>query len=277
MNAQPMKLAAAACAVALALGLSACGGDDAAPDAGATPSTTATAAPTPASDLPAATPAGAEQAAFFRSIADAQVDARTSHVSMRIKGAGQTISAEGDVSVGSTAADTAMTMSMDMGSASPGSISMTLVDQVLYMKAGQLTGDKYARISLDDASSPIAQQFGSITEQLDPTQQLDQFQQALTSMQKKGEPRTIDGVEAQPYELTLDTSKIDALTRSPAGAYVPATLTYTMYIGPDDLLRRVTASVADGTMTADYSRWGQKVDVKAPPADQIADRAPGGS
>lgn len=262
MTSNLTKLAAAASTVVLALGLTACGSDDAGDTS--SPSRSASTSAAPAADAPG----DATRAAFFTSISDAQLDARTSHVSMQIEGAGSPVTAEGDVAVGKTPADTAMSMTMSMGAAGLGSMAMILVDKTLYMKVDKVTGDKYAAIDLDDSSSPIAQQFGSITEQLDPSRQLDQFKKALTSLEKKGEPETIDGVQAQPYELTLDTSKIAGL--GAAGAAMPETLTYTMYIGPDDLLRRVTADVAGSTVRADYSKWGEDVDIKAPPADQVS-------
>lgn len=276
MNPRLTKLAAIASTVVLALGVTACGsGDDQAQDAAPKKAAAASATPSsPATTSPADdAPVDATQAAFFQSITDAQVEARSSHVEMTIDGAGTAITAQGDVAVGRTPADTVMSMTMDTGATGMGTVSMILVDKVLYVNAGGLTGDKYGAIDLDSSSSMIAQQFGSITEQLDPSQQLEQFQKALTSLEKKGKPETIDGVEAQPYELTIDPSKMVDL--GAGGAAVPKTLTYTLYIGPDDLLRRITASVAGSTVRADYSRWGEKVDVEAPPADQISQDALG--
>ena len=49
-------------------------------------------------------------------------------------------------------------------------------------------------------------------DQMDPSKQLEQFKTAVTSFEKKGEPKTLDGVKAQPYVVVVDTSKIDALS-----------------------------------------------------------------
>ncbi len=269
MTSRLKKLASVASVLVLGLGVAACSSDDDQPAAGATSSPAAG----ETTEAPAADGGDLTQASFFSELTAAQTDARTSHVTMEIGAAGQTIKATGDVEVGETVADTAMTMSMDLGSTGMGSMKMILVDGAFYLNFGQMTENKYAKIDLSDTSNPIAAQFSSITEQLDPSKQLDQIDKALTSFEKKGDPETIDGVQAQPYEVVLDTTKIAGMSElsGDAAASVPKTLTYTMFVGPDNLLRRVAADVAGSTITVDYSKWGEPVDVSAPPADQISD------
>lgn len=256
MNSLPTKLAAIAAAAILALGAAACGGD------GQSDETSTSAAP---GDL--------TQSSFFRAISDAQSEVSTSHVSMKITANGQTISAEGDVEIGATAADTSMAMTMDVGASAGGTLALRLIGRTFFINLGEKTAGKFAQVDLNDRTNPIAQQFGSITEQLDPSQQLEQFNQAVSSFAKRGEAVTMDGVQAQPYEIVLDTSKLAALADAPtgSGAAIPKTLTYTMFIGPDNLLRRVAADVQGSTTVVDYSRWGQPVDVAAPSADEITD------
>ena len=104
-----------------------------------------------------------------------------------------------------------MSMDMDMGSAGPATMKMLLVDGVLYMNFGQVTKGKYAKIDLEDEDNPLGQQFSQLADQMDPSKQLEQFKKAVTSFEKKGKPKRLDGVEAQPYEVVVDTSKIDAL------------------------------------------------------------------
>jgi hypothetical protein len=133
-----------------------------------------------------------------------------------------------------------------------------------------MTQNKFAKV---DFRSPVVSEFFAITEQLDPSKQLDQLSEALTSFEMKGEPEHIDGVDAQPYELVLDASKIDAPGTVPgAAASLPETLTYTMFIGPDNLVRRLTSEVDDSSVTIDYSQWGKPVDVQAPSAGEISDK-----
>lgn len=266
MTSRLRKLAATASVAVLALGVTACGGSEESTDGGK--------AGAPAKS--SASPAGGEltKASFFTAISDAQAKAKSSHVDLQIGAGGQQITAEGDVEVGRTVADTAMRMTMETGAGGPGKISMVIVDNALYMNLGPATKDKFAKVDLTDEDSPIAKQFGSITDQLDPSKQLEQFKDAVTSFEKAASPRTIDGVEAQPYKIVLDTSKIAAFKELPGGASanVPKTLTYTMFVDDKNLLRRVEADVAGSTVRATYSKWGEPVDVNAPSAAQISDQ-----
>ncbi len=211
---------------------------------------------------------------FFTTLIKEQGKAGSAHTAMTVGVGGQTIKADGDTKFGKTFADTSMSMDMDMGSAGPATMKMLLVDGVLYMNFGQVTKGKYAKIDLKDEDNPLGQQFSQLADQMDPSKQLEQFKKAVTSFEKKGKPKQLDGVEAQPYEVVLDTSKIDALSELPggAGANLPKTITYVMYLGSDDLLRRMTATVAGSKTQVDFSKWGEPVDVKAPPASEVTDQ-----
>ena len=248
-------------AVAMLAGftLSACGGsDDPADDkAGTKPATSGTTI---------------TQANFAEVIGDSQAKAKSAHVDMTIGVGGQEIEAEGDVAVGKTIADSAMTMTMDMGSSMK--LDMRLVDETMYMNMGAMTENKFLKIDLNDQSNPFAKQYGQIMDQMDPTKQMEQFKDAVTSFEKKGEPQTIDGVEAQPYVVTVDTTKNAAFKDLPEASksQVPDTIVYTMYVGSDDLLRRMEFEIAGSKSTMNYSKWGEPVDIKAPPADQISDK-----
>ncbi|AXT83954.1 hypothetical protein C6I20_01285 [Aeromicrobium sp. A1-2] len=213
------------------------------------------------------------QASFMSVVTAAQSKARTSHVSMDVGFGGQSIKAEGDVEIGASAADTAMSMTMDMGSA-VGNMELRLVDQVFYLNFGPMTQNKFAKIDLTDDSNAAGQQYGQLLDQMDPSKQLEAFNEAMTSFEKKGSPKKIDGVDAQPYELVLDTAKIASVAELPGGAAdsMPKTLTYTMFLGPDNLPRRMSTEVSGSAITVDYSKWGETVEIKAPSAAEISDQ-----
>lgn len=213
------------------------------------------------------------EANFVTTITAAQQKAKSSHVSMNIGAAGQKITAEGDVQVGATAADTKAAMTMNLGSVGVGKLEMRLIDSAFFINLGSMSDNKFAKIDLTDSSNPIAKQYGGMLDQLDPSKQLDQFKSALTGLEKKGDAVTLDGVKAQPYVLTLDTSKIKGLESLGAAAagQIPKSLSYTMFVGPDNLPRRLVTSAAGTDVTLDYSKWGESVDIKAPAKDQITD------
>ena len=216
------------------------------------------------------------EASFFDELTQAQTKAGTSHVSMSVKVAGQDVKAEGDLKVGRTAADTAMAMTMNAGQSGLGSIETRLVDEVFYLNFGPMTGNKFVEIDLNDKSNPIGQQYGELVGNLDPTQQLRQYEGAVTSFDQKGKAITIDGVEARPYVIVVDPSKLPSAKK--AGDSLPKTIEYTMYVGPDNLPRRVITQLPDpsgaggATMTINYSKWGDEVSIAKPKASEISDK-----
>lgn len=250
--------ALAALVLAAGLTLSACGDDkdkaDAPGDKAGSSTTTLT------------------QANFTKTIAASQSKAKSAHVDMTIGVGGQTIKATGDIAVGKTIADSAMTMTMDMGASMKA--DMRLVDEALYLNIGEMSENKFVKVDLTDESNPLAKQFGQLTDQMDPSKQLAELDEAVTKFEKSGEPQKIDGVDAQPYAVTVDTSKLKALADLPSSAtsQLPKTIDYTMYVGSDDLLRRMEFDLAGSKSRVDYSQWGEPVEITAPSADEISEQ-----
>ena len=213
------------------------------------------------------------QANFFERMTAAQKKAATTHLAMEMKAAGQSIKADGDMSVGVAAGDTAMAMKMDTGQAGLGSLEMRLVDEVFYLNFGPMTSNKFVAIDLTDESNPIGKQYADIFGNLDPAQNLKQFEDAVSGFDQKGKAIELDGVQAQPYVITVDTSKIPEAKK--AGGSLPKSLEYTMYVGPDDLPRRVitelpaVAGGGDSTMTVNYTKWGEDVSITKPKPSEI--------
>ena len=213
---------------------------------------------------------------FFTEITEAQKEAGTSHIAMALEVAGQSIKADGDIKVGDTAADTAMAMTMDSGQAGLGSLEMRMVDQVFYLNFGPMTSNKFAKIDLTDKSNPIGKQYADIVGSLDPSQQFKEFEGAVSSFEQKGKALELDGVQAKPYVVVIDTSKLPSAKG--ASESLPKTLEYTMYVGPDNLPRRVitelpaAAGGAGTEMTINYTKWGEEVSITKPKASEITDK-----
>lgn len=211
---------------------------------------------------------------FLQTVTAAQKKASTSHIELAISVGGQSITGKGDAEVGADVADSSMAMTMDLGATGMGSIDMRLVDEVFYLDFGQMTKGKFVTIDLTDKSNPIGRQYGQIIEKLDPSKQMEQFAKALTSIQEDGSPKLIDGVQAQPYVVVLDTAKLPGVSELTGGgaAKLPDTVTYTMFVGPDDLPRRIVTDVMGSKTSIDYSKWGEPVDVQAPAKSEISDQ-----
>jgi hypothetical protein len=57
-----------------------------------------------------------------------------------------------------------------------------------------------------------------------------------------------------------------------AAGNLPKSVTYDLYVDQDHLMRRVVMTVAKQTITMTVSKWGEPVDIKAPPASQVMTR-----
>jgi LppX_LprAFG lipoprotein len=257
-----LKKTTAALALVLAAGttLAACGGDDSSQAKGDSSSVGEKASTTLTKDN------------FFTEVSQAQQDAKTSHVEMDFGVSGQEIKASGDVAVAKDVADTKMAMKMSAGA--QGDIEMRLVNGVFYMNMGPMTQNKFAKIDLNDTSNPIGKQFSGLLDSVDPSKQIEQLQGSITSFEQKGAAQKIDGVEAKPYVVGVDSQKIvSQLGAAGAGAssQLPKEIVYTMWIGPDNLPRRINLDLSGTKMTMDYSKWGEDVSIEAPAQDQISD------
>ena len=215
---------------------------------------------------------------FAELIGTAQQKAKTSHVAMTIGGTGQNVRAEGDVITGATAAESALSVKLDLGELSGGQeMEMRLVEEVFYLSVGDMTDNKFTRIDLNDASNPLAKQYGDMMDQVDPGKSMEMIGDAVKSFKAKGDAIDIDGIQARPFQLILDTAKLSEIAGGVSGgdtAVVPKEITMTMFMGEDNLPRRVMTEFSGFTMQMDYSKWGEPVKIEAPSAGEITDKSP---
>ncbi|MDM7829973.1 LppX_LprAFG lipoprotein [Cellulomonas edaphi] len=267
MHVRRLTVLATASAAAAALALAGCSSssdDDATKPSASASATTAATPEAPAQS----TELNAEN--FITTIADSMSGDASYHTVMTTSAGGSVaMTAEGDAVVDGDDIAMAMTMSsegMEM--------EVRVLEGIWYMNLGELSGNKFFKVDPSDESNPMAASLGGLTDQMDPAASVKAMQDAVVSVEKSGEPETIDGVEAQPYEVVVDTSKItgsmgDALKA--AGTSVPKTFTYTYWIGSDGKPRKMVMDQSGTTTEMTMTDWGKKVTVKAPPADQITD------
>jgi hypothetical protein len=183
-------------------------------------------------------------------------DKQTAHMSMKI---GSSVSADADVR--DSTDKTEMKMSMDMGSTKA---VVLLVDGVVYMQ--QSAGGKYVKIDKDTPG------MGSIVEQmsgLSPDGSIAAMRGALKKVEYVGSD-TVDGAKVSKYRVSADTSAMAAtLGGAAASGDLPETVTYTLYVDEDQLMRRIDMTVADQDIQMLVTDWGKPVDIKAPPASEI--------
>lgn len=215
---------------------------------------------------------------FFAETTKAQLEAGSSHMTMSTGGQAE-MAAEGDILLSEDPKKTRMSMTMSMDGVSTGSsMEMRLVDGIFYMNLGEMSGGKFTKMDLTDESNPMGGQFNQMIENMDPARQLEAVEKAVTGFEQKGEPQEMDGVEATPYVITVDTEKVMEQFdgADTGGTQMPDEIVYTMYVGPDNLPRRISTELMGQKVDIDYSKWGEDVSVEAPSDDEISDEDPFG-
>jgi lipoprotein LprG len=232
-----------------------------------------------ASESPAASESPSDDAAssghldkdgLVQAITVGQREAGSAHVSMTMSG-GQAMTAEGDVDYQGKTPEMQMTMNMpQMGS---GKMELRFVDGLLYMSMPPMTpAGKFLKIDPSDKSNPLSQNFGSLTEQMDPLNSIKAMQAGVQDVKFVGEEK-VQGEPADHYTVTVDTAAMMKATKQKAVPGMPETLTYDMWLDDQDLLRRMQFDLSGLKMDMLMSHWGEPVAVKAPPAGKIVDTA----
>jgi len=81
---------------------------------------------------------------------------------------------------------------------------------------------------------------------------------------------TVEGDKVDKYHVTVDSGSIAGALGAGAGADLPKSVTYDLYVDANHLVRRIEIDVAKQQITMTVSRWGEPVDIEVPPASQIA-------
>ncbi|UPK75859.1 LppX_LprAFG lipoprotein [Nocardioidaceae bacterium SCSIO 66511] len=214
---------------------------------------------------------------FASSVSDAQSKAKTAHFEMSIEASGFDMSGSGDMAMDPESddpKDSKMSMSMEMPMV--GDLEMRLVDGVMYLNMGSYTQGKFAEFNLDDESNPM----GASLEQVDPNAMVEQLAGSLKDFEKTDETEQIDGVEATKYKLTMDGSSMNTMMDSPGGmggttGDLPESVIAYVWIGDDDLLRKLTMDIDEGTvpmgMEMTFTKWGESVEIEAPSDGDVID------
>ena len=246
--------------------LAGCGSDDKSGDADARSTASASSSPTEgatAGDVTGTT--GDAAAPGERLTADnlvatmlaAMREKKTAHMTMDI---GSSVSADADVRYGGGATD--MKMSMVMGSQKA---VVILVDGEMYMQ--QSAGTKFIKISKDTPG------MGALLDQmsgLGPESSISAMRGALKKVEYAGSD-TVDGDKVSKYHVTVDTSALSSTLGSAAAGMgdLPKNVTYDLYVDGDNLMRRIDMTVSGQHIRMVVGKWGEPVDITAPPASQV--------
>lgn len=276
--------------VAVALGITACGGDDSpsaeeapagdeAGDGGAEGETsTEDAEESDEESGDDETESGADgdevdAVALFTAVADATVEAGSYEFETTTEASGQEMTVAGAIQVGADVSEANMRMTMDvMGAQS----TMLLVDGQFYMELTEEMGLPAGQGSWitvgPEGDDPFSQQMGQAFEDIgsaaDVPAQLAENPEILTVTEVGN--ASVDGVDTTEYLVVVND--IEAYAGAEASDAGITELSFSMWIDGDNLPRRVTTE-AGGSAAVDttYSNFGTDVEVEAPPADEVVD------
>lgn len=189
----------------------------------------------------------------------------TAHVTMTVAATGGDMTGEGDMSL--TGDKLAMKMSMEMP-ALGGEAEIRLVDGFMYMKIPGQSGGKFYKLDLSDPSGPLGS-LGGLTDAFDPSKSFDTFAEGLTKVTFLGED-DLDGEDLDHYQLTIDSSKVEAFKDLPGASSLPKTITYDMWVDDDFRMRGMDMQLPTGKTVVRYTDLGEPVEIEAPPASQVA-------
>ncbi|MGO4258915.1 LppX_LprAFG lipoprotein [Marmoricola sp. RAF53] len=265
MKTRSRSLAAIAAGALLLAPLAGCGSSDdkkADSTSGASASSSPSAPDDPSAGSSASTSAEGSVAPqeFLAKVVKAMREKKTAHMVISI---GSSMTADADVAY-TNGDKTAMRMTMTAGNQN---VQVILLDGVMYLQ--QAAGGKFVKIDKNDpAMGTLLDQFAT----LGPEASLDAMKTGLTKVAKVGTEK-IDGKSFDEYALTVDTKAIAGSLGTLANkADLPATVTYTMYVDGDDLLRRVNMEVGDQKVVMNVTDWGKSIKIEAPDASKIQSR-----
>jgi hypothetical protein len=277
---RPAKAVAAGVAVlALGTGLAACGGsgnsDSSAPVGGDQTSAAPGQTTDTAGDSAGATTPVAGAAVNAADAAKLMTDSATNFTTAKVTidadvASAGTLHAEGVEQMKPLALDLTMAV---MGQKME--VRMLGTDMYLHLPAAAGMGDKWMKMSLGDLDKLG---MGSLSTGLtDPTQMMQKYAKYVQQGTYVGSEQ-VGGTQTQHYTFTVD-AKSALADVAPSGApsavtsEIPATMTVDEWL--DSQSRPVQAKIDMGkklgTMTMNWSDFGTKVDVAAPPADQVTD------
>ena len=194
---------------------------------------------------------------------------KTGHMSMSL---GSTGSVDADVDYsGST---TAMKMSMDAGGQK---LEMIFAGKALYLGGAMATalgaGKKWIKID-PNGTDALSKQMAPLLTQMatagqNPTQALAALQGAKATI------ASVDGSNTT-YAVTLDKAQIAQVMKasgieSPGdtSAVTPDSLAYSITLDGDSLPVKVVTTTAGVAATITFTKWGEPVDISAPPASEV--------
>ena len=78
-------------------------------------------------------------------------------------------------------------------------------------------------------------------------------------------------VQAQCDLLPAEFLHVAGIKRQAVIQAAGDSASYSLFVGPDDLPRRISVDLGGAPTTMDYSKWGEPVNIVAPTADELTE------
>ena len=138
---------------------------------------------------------------------------------------------------------------------------MVVVDGVAYFKDGAVISSRWTSMPAQGVA---------IAQALTPQGMFAWMRAGVTSVEDLG-PDDLYGTPTTRYELVANTAGAPAsrVTQALLASPHPPDTVYSVWVGDDDLIRRVEVLTHGGGLILEYGRWGESMEVVAPPADEV--------
>jgi hypothetical protein len=259
------RVAAVAATLPLVLGIAACGGEQKQATGNPPAATTSATATTSTAPLKATQPvAHLNRVTFLPAMQSGLATQKSWRMSAKMTAGGQTVMTITGVQ---QAKPPAMSVEMSGEAFQRGKARMVLANGFLYMSMPGLTpAGKYVKVD-PKASGDLS----SMLDSADPTKTFKVFGVALRNV-KFVRSESIDGVELDRYTISVDTASALRLQGKAMPAGAPKTLDYTIWVGADKVMRRMSFETAGIKMLMTMTPLSTPVTIKAPPARSIVKR-----
>jgi hypothetical protein len=260
------RLATAAIAVPLSLGLAACGGADKKEATGTAPTTVTSSTPTaPATTAPpkVAQAVALNRATFTPAMKAALAKQKTWRTNAVMTVGGETLMT---MSGYQQTQPTAMTMQMSGAAFKGKTAKLVLVKNAMYMSIpGSTPAGKYVKIDLSGGGK---NDISSLLDSADPTKSFKAFDKGVRSVKLLGS-ETIGGVKLDKYEVTVDAAQLLAQQgkKLPAGA--PKTLPFTIWMDAAHVVHKMSFDLQGVSMVMTMTEYNKPVTITAPPSSKI--------
>ncbi len=265
-------------AVLASLSLTACQ-DDSEPASAplADPSTSATSpADEPASESssepssePSATTLDAAAEDFLDRMRRGMGKRGTAHLEMTVSGKAATTSS-GDMRYGDGGSEIRLSSQLARLGARP--MEIVVLRDAAYLSIPGLTQPgKFFRIGRDD---PRFRSLAGASISMSPDQSVKAFRAGLISVREVGR-ETVQGEPTTRYAVKADSVRALQAQGGDVVPGMPETITYDVWLDRKDRMRRMGLSIQGVRLRIEISRWGEPVDIAAPPRSALVDPPPG--